>query len=640
MTSPSSRCTSRRLGPAAILLAAGAGLLAPRPAGAAETYRRVEAAYLPAPVVLLDSRGEKRRLDEFLAGDQPVALQFIFTSCAGICPTLSSLLTELGRRVPAARLISISIDPEEDTPARLSEYHQRFGGGENWTLLTGAPADVIAVQKSFDAYRGEKMRHEPLTFLRPASASTWRRIEGLATVQELFDELGDERESSEPIETAISPELLLGRRLYRDGERADGSLLEATGTGGVVLRGRAAACATCHRPSGFGGVEGGLYVPPISAPYLFAERQGRRVDLFREIFQESLSPSSLARLRNHAERVPYTDTGLARALELGLDSSGRALDPWMPRYRLEADELASLTAYLHQLGAKASPGVEEGVLHFATVLGADPLPERGEGPGEALLAVLRAFFAQKNADTARHRERPPDRLGHEDYLPNADREWRLHVWRLGAEPARWAEELAGLEREQPVFAILGGLGDAEWQAVHSFCEQRQLPCLFPEVESPPESPGRYTVYYSAGSALEQRARERAHEILPNLASNHEEPRVSCRAIGSPPSPHSFRSHQWLRARGIRSGAHEDIYLNTLYLLNLTEAAIVTLRDQFDRELFLEAVEREAERVPNPGVYPRLSLGPGQRFASRTCRFVTRDPGAPDGVRPISDWFVP
>ena len=47
---------------------------------------------------------------------------------------------------------------------------------------------MVAVQKSFDAYRGSKMRHEPLTFLRAAPSKPWVRLDGLMSAAQLLEE--------------------------------------------------------------------------------------------------------------------------------------------------------------------------------------------------------------------------------------------------------------------------------------------------------------------------------------------------------------------------------------------------------------------------------------------------------------------
>lgn len=164
-----------------------------QPSAGRAAGRDGETVVVVPPVTLVDSTGENVRLDHLLDTSEPLALQFIFTSCPGVCPTLTATLAELGKKVPGARLISISIDPETDTPARLAEYKARFAGDERWHFLTGRSVDSMAAQQAFGSYRGEKMRHQPLTFLKPQGRETWIRLEGFATVSELAEALAGTR---------------------------------------------------------------------------------------------------------------------------------------------------------------------------------------------------------------------------------------------------------------------------------------------------------------------------------------------------------------------------------------------------------------------------------------------------------------
>jgi protein SCO1/2 len=99
---------------------------------------------LPA-FTLSDQRGQPFGTRE-LAGRVWVA-DFIFTSCQEACPLLSQKMAEVGRRArklgPDFHLVSISVDPARDTPARLAEYGARYGANPvAWSFLTG-PADAI-----------------------------------------------------------------------------------------------------------------------------------------------------------------------------------------------------------------------------------------------------------------------------------------------------------------------------------------------------------------------------------------------------------------------------------------------------------------------------------------------------------------
>jgi protein SCO1/2 len=72
---------------------------------------------------------------------------FIFTACQEACPLLSQRMQDLARRTkhlgPDFHLVSISVDPERDTPARLAEYAARYGASPvRWSFLTG-PASAL-----------------------------------------------------------------------------------------------------------------------------------------------------------------------------------------------------------------------------------------------------------------------------------------------------------------------------------------------------------------------------------------------------------------------------------------------------------------------------------------------------------------
>ena len=129
-------------------------------------------------------------MDEMNDG-RTVVLSFIYTTCPAICPvtsqTFAQLQRALGPDASGLHLMSISIDPEEDTPARLREYARRFGAGPAWQHYTGTLTASIAVQKAFEVYRGDKMEHEPVIFIRIKPGERWVRLEGFATSEDLLD---------------------------------------------------------------------------------------------------------------------------------------------------------------------------------------------------------------------------------------------------------------------------------------------------------------------------------------------------------------------------------------------------------------------------------------------------------------------
>lgn len=157
-----------------------------------EGYERKQTSYQTPDVTLIDQNGKSVSMLDLLGDDDPLMLNFIFTSCTTICPVLSATFSqvqkEYGSELDGVKMISISIDPEYDTPARLKEYAQRFNAPGEWMFLTGNLDSVIQVLSAFDAYRGDKMNHVPLTFLRLSADSSWVRLEGFPGANDLLKE--------------------------------------------------------------------------------------------------------------------------------------------------------------------------------------------------------------------------------------------------------------------------------------------------------------------------------------------------------------------------------------------------------------------------------------------------------------------
>jgi protein SCO1/2 len=153
---------------------------------------RSVANYTLPDATLIGSHGKAVSLAAELDTRTPVLVNFIFTSCTAICPLTTAVFAQVQATLEARgkpfRLLSISIDPEQDTPARLREYAAKFGAGADWHFLTGDAASAQAVQRAFDAWRGGKMNHAPTTYLRVAPGAPWVRYDGLVDAETLVEE--------------------------------------------------------------------------------------------------------------------------------------------------------------------------------------------------------------------------------------------------------------------------------------------------------------------------------------------------------------------------------------------------------------------------------------------------------------------
>jgi protein SCO1 len=87
-----------------------------------------------------------------------VAVAFIYTSCPDICPMLTANMQQVQERLGGEfgtriAFISITVDPERDTPEVLRQYAESFGAKlEGWSFLTGDPATVKDVAQRYGIY--------------------------------------------------------------------------------------------------------------------------------------------------------------------------------------------------------------------------------------------------------------------------------------------------------------------------------------------------------------------------------------------------------------------------------------------------------------------------------------------------------
>lgn len=279
--------------------------------------------------------------------------------------------------------------------------------------------------------------------------------------------------------------------LFRAGILPDGQPLRAARPGSIPVEGQAAACARCHRRSGFGVEEGRIVIPPITGKYLFRESTTDALQTEAMHMADPEPEATAARRRNR-----YNSETLARAIREGVDPDGRSLDYLMPRYQLNDADMALLIGYLKELSVRPPPGAVGDILQFATIVTPDADPVKRD----AMLDVLNHFFVNKNAY---YRGADPPLQSERRIHFRVLRRWELHVWNLTGAPETWDAQLHHLLKTDPVFAVISGIGARTWEPVHRFCESESLPCLMPNVDLPVVGEQDfYPVYFSRGVLLE------------------------------------------------------------------------------------------------------------------------------------------
>jgi len=161
-------------------------------AGRDKTYTRTFENYEIPDVTLINQDGVKVELRKLLLADQPVLVDFIYTTCTTICPVLSinfvNFQNTIHRESGKARLVSISIDPEFDTPKAMKAYLSRYHAKPGWDFLTGSREDISRVLKAFNVFTLNKMNHYPVILLKSPFDRRWVRVYGLIGTSELLVE--------------------------------------------------------------------------------------------------------------------------------------------------------------------------------------------------------------------------------------------------------------------------------------------------------------------------------------------------------------------------------------------------------------------------------------------------------------------
>jgi protein SCO1/2 len=142
-------------------------------------------------VELTTQEGRKVRFYDDLVKGKVVAINFMFATCRKACPAATQNLAEvqdaLGDRMGRdVTLLSISLDPERDTPEVLRGYAQAHGAKPGWYFLTGKRDDIELLRRKLGAYEldpvldADKTQHAGIVILGNEPRGRWKAIAALS----------------------------------------------------------------------------------------------------------------------------------------------------------------------------------------------------------------------------------------------------------------------------------------------------------------------------------------------------------------------------------------------------------------------------------------------------------------------------
>jgi protein SCO1/2 len=139
----------------------------------------------PPDVDLVDQTGATHRFVHDLIERKIAVVSFVFTGCSTICSpvgaNMGALDEMLGRRVGAGvSLVSVTLDPFNDTPAQLAKWRAQFDRAPGWRLLTGDPGNVDRVLHAMRQDVADIAQHDAFLWVGDPRAQTWTRVSALA----------------------------------------------------------------------------------------------------------------------------------------------------------------------------------------------------------------------------------------------------------------------------------------------------------------------------------------------------------------------------------------------------------------------------------------------------------------------------
>jgi len=252
-----------------------------------------------------------------------------------------------------------------------------------------------------------------------------------------------------------------GRAIYLRGESPSGREIKAA-VGELDVPSSTVTCAGCHGARGEGKTEGGvtagsLVWSHLLKPYGHTHPTGRK-------------------------HGPFTESAFIRAVTAGVDPAGNNMLAAMPRYRMSAEDMADIIAYLKRIETDRDPGLTDTSIEVGVVL-----PSKGAlaETGAAMRQVLAAVFEDLNARGGVYN--------------------RKVALRVVETPGEGAAHAPG--QPSPVFAFVGGISAGAELELAALAREQEVPVvgpstLMPETGTPPN---RHVFYLLAGVAEQARA---------------------------------------------------------------------------------------------------------------------------------------
>jgi protein SCO1 len=156
-------------------------------------------------IELVNQDGQHVRFNSHVVEGRIAIVTGFFTTCSSMCPITQEKLSQVARLLGPRLgkdvvIVSVSVDAENDTPARMKDWAEKFHTGPGWTLLSGNRAEVDTLLKSLGLFVELRQRHQSALMVGSA-ATGWVRISSW-TPSEKLARLAESMSSAKPVANA------------------------------------------------------------------------------------------------------------------------------------------------------------------------------------------------------------------------------------------------------------------------------------------------------------------------------------------------------------------------------------------------------------------------------------------------------
>jgi protein SCO1/2 len=132
---------------------------------------------------LINQDGETVRFFDDVLKDKVVVINFIFTNCKGACPLITHKLTLVrdgleGKIGNPIQFVSLSLDPERDTPAAMKEFAKTHNADhEGWVFLTGKSENLDNIIKRLGQFTDDLEAHSTMMLVGNVKSAHWIKVQ-------------------------------------------------------------------------------------------------------------------------------------------------------------------------------------------------------------------------------------------------------------------------------------------------------------------------------------------------------------------------------------------------------------------------------------------------------------------------------